>query len=410
MELPAVLKQRWVQAALLVVLALWAHKKYRYSRYATGPFPDAWQREAHEHRSYILGLVDFVELYSQGLDVDSLYEREGVYTHCGQTQAALITYFCGQSMDSWGDSQGADVSEVDTLRTLLRSLHGGTPAARAAVLGTLVSLQGEVQRLVGLHRQGAAGGASPAAAGREEQTGDAEGENAQQAANEEAGSGQLRWDGRQLPQLVFRCHMHGDEVVRCWLEFCLKAFCLDGVASGLEWRGHPDAARMVGPELPAATRAPATTAVADVQAYHTFVIVSRPALQFDMYQSFIGHYTLHQYPWDHRKPLSYEQMMQFLADVEELQSAKQWTQATDKKYQRLFGVSLARTHGYRGVHLVQFSGGMGWQMGQGAALTLRCGLVCGVPPPNSTAMAASRQEGGGACGSAGACHSPFDFS
>ena len=73
-------------------------------------------------------------------------------------------------------------------------------------------------------------------------------------------------------------------------------------------------------------------------------------------------------------------------------------------------VSLARTHGYRGVHLVQFSGGMGWQMGQGAALTLRCGLVCGVPPPNSTAMAASRQEGGGACGSAGACHSPFDFS
>ena len=31
--------------------------------------------------------------------------------------------------------------------------------------------------------------------------------------------------------------------------------------------------------------------------------------------------------------------MQFLADVEELQRAKQWTQAADKKYQRLFGVS-----------------------------------------------------------------------
>lgn len=38
------------QVALVVLLALWAHKKWRYSRFGAGPFPDSWQRPADQHR------------------------------------------------------------------------------------------------------------------------------------------------------------------------------------------------------------------------------------------------------------------------------------------------------------------------------------------------------------------------
>ncbi|PRW60094.1 golgin subfamily B member 1-like [Chlorella sorokiniana] len=287
----------------------------------------------------------------------------------GLTSTAVITYFCGRGVagtnrSSWSAGQQADLFGSGHLITLLSSLRYDPPAARAHMLSAVLSVQEEMQREIARSRSTRAAAAEHTTGRQQqeaaeayadeddaEQVYDAEQEQAdavsghdaataedaqeeEEEEEEEAGPLGLRWDGRQLPQLVLRCHMEGDDV-----------------------------------------------------AYHTFFIASRPDLQFDVYQSFIGHYTLHDYLWAHPKPLSYQQMMQFLAEVRELESASKWTRETDKKYHSLFGVSLGRAHGYRGVRLDKGSAGAqgasqpdmhdallfgqgrdGWQVGRGTAL------------------------------------------
>lgn len=287
--------------------------------------------------SYITRLADFVDLYSQGLEVDQLEERLGVHTHCGHSQAArecagleglhlmavieganppqpltscgwggtgcnlydqytahalgprcepaavqacvsllapphrpppcmpcaVVTYYCGRAVagsdrSSWVAGQDADVLGVGDLIALLRMLRNASPAARARALDALVGLQAQLQAAVRVLQgkpsvyspvsAAAAGGAAQreAAAGAEgeqqqledacgeEQAYDAATAEEEEAAADEkeaghqAGAQQLRWDGRQLPQLVLRCHMDGDNVVSgggahcslCWNLLC----------------------------------------------------------------------------------------------------------------------------------------------------------------------------------------------
>lgn len=163
--------------------------------------------------------------------------------------SAVVTYYCGRAVagsdrSSWVAGQDADVLGVDDLIALLRMLRNASPAARARALDALVGLQAQLQAAVRV-LQGKPSGYSPAAAaaasgaaqreaaagagGEQQQLEDAYGEEqAYDAATEEeeeeagadeeearhqAGGQQLRWDGRQLPQLVLRCHMDGDNVV-----------------------------------------------------------------------------------------------------------------------------------------------------------------------------------------------------
>lgn len=89
-------------------------------------------------------------------------------------------------------------------------------------------------------------------------------------------------------------------------------------------------------------------------------------------------------------------------------------------------VSLCRTHGYRGVRLGggqqgaepdKYAGLLpgSWEVGRGTAMRFRWSLACGIPPANSSAMAAGKQNGaqcgeGGNGGSGSRGYSPFDFS
>ncbi|KAL4430902.1 hypothetical protein ABPG75_006158 [Micractinium tetrahymenae] len=224
MALPEVLQKRWVQVVLVTVAALWAHKKWRYSRYASRPYPDAWCREPSEHRRFITGLPDFVDLYAQRLPEgaeDQLEGELGVHTRCYTTQLALVAYFCGTKRAL--ASQAHDVYTSADLLALVQLLQAASPAQRGEVLARLLGRGAAASSSAG---GAAAGSAAAAAAGHKAgSTGasDAEGdedddedstEDGGQAAGEEEASA-LDVAGLAAaapPQLVFRVHVDGDSV------------------------------------------------------------------------------------------------------------------------------------------------------------------------------------------------------
>ncbi|KAL4430903.1 hypothetical protein ABPG75_006159 [Micractinium tetrahymenae] len=113
---------------------------------------------------------------------------------------------------------------------------------------------------------------------------------------------------------------------------------------------------------------------------------------------------MHEYLYKNKAALTFEQMVQFLRDVQSLQQAQEWTRVVDGTYQKLFGVPLSRTVGYKGVKLAAQgkgkNGGKGssrsvegrpglrsWDMGEGRAIRLAWGLACAIPP-NAAALVA----------------------
>jgi len=81
---------------------------------------------------------------------------------------------------------------------------------------------------------------------------------------------------------------------------------------------------------------------------HTFVIHALPTGNYNIYQSFIEQYTLHDYMSKNPKPLTHKQTLEFLDNIEKVVNATEWNTEVDSAYKQNFGVSLESAKAYYG--------------------------------------------------------------
>jgi hypothetical protein len=110
------------------------------------------------------------------------------------------------------------------------------------------------------------------------------------------------------------------------------------------WRGLVDRLSHTASESNGTWRQPVfrvhVTQPSDESLGHTFAVHFLPDGRVQVYQSFIGHYSLQDYLQDHG-PMDQQQFRRFLDNLQGLEEAQDWTSAVNQLYRDNFLVDLA---------------------------------------------------------------------